>query len=72
MNEWTLGITDSRPSSWRSCQPHWDDEKIVASSSHTFYDVMNKLCNSAIKNRREYDHGRHKRALVEHENHVNG
>ncbi|KAL7496173.1 hypothetical protein ACHAWT_004441 [Skeletonema menzelii] len=57
MNEWTLGITDSRPSSWRSCQPHWDDEKIVASSSHTFYDVMNKLCNSAIKNRREYDHG---------------
>jgi len=57
MHEWTLGITDSHPASWRSCEPHWQDEKIVASSSHSFYDVMNELCNSAIKNRREYDHG---------------
>lgn len=42
---------------WRTCEPHWADETIVASSSHTFYDVMEKLCNSAIQSRREYDHG---------------
>lgn len=57
MQEWTLGITDTRPSTWRGCEPHWRDETIVASSSHTFYDIMEKLCNSAIQSRREYDHG---------------
>ncbi|KAL9180015.1 hypothetical protein ACHAXT_007985 [Thalassiosira profunda] len=57
MYEWALGITDSRPASWRSCPPRWDDEKLTASSSHSFLDVMGKLCETAIKSRREYDHG---------------
>ena len=57
MLEWTLGITDSQPTSWRSVEPHWEDEKITATSSHSFGDVMNKLCETAIKSRREYDYG---------------
>eukprot|EP00985_Skeletonema_marinoi_P012545 scaffold6071_cov92-Skeletonema_marinoi.AAC.3 len=58
LHEWTLGITDSRPSSWPGVLVNLTGRmKRLASSSHSFYDVMNKLCNSAIKNRREYDHG---------------
>lgn len=44
MLEWTLGITDSSPATWRSVEPHWDDEKIVASGSNSFHDLMDKLC----------------------------
>ncbi|KAL3808064.1 hypothetical protein ACHAXA_007185 [Cyclostephanos tholiformis] len=54
---WTLGIVDSPPRRWKKLEPLWEDELLVASSSHTFLDVMTELCNTAIKNRREYDHG---------------
>ncbi|KAL7539548.1 hypothetical protein ACHAXR_010592, partial [Thalassiosira sp. AJA248-18] len=59
MYEWTLGIADNDPTTWKSLEPLWDDEKITATSSHSFHDVMNKLCETAIKNRREYDHAIH-------------
>ena len=57
MLEWTLGITDSSPYTWKSLEPTWEDERITASSSNSFFEVMNKLCQTVIKNRREYDHG---------------
>jgi len=56
-DSWTLGIVDAPPRTWSKLEQLWQDEKLVASSSHSFLDVMNELCNTAIKNRREYDHG---------------
>ena len=56
-DSWTLGIADSPPRRWKKLEPLWEDEQLVASSSHSFLDVMTELCNTAIKNRREYDHG---------------
>ena len=57
MFEWTFGITDREPRTWKRIEPIWDDEKITASSSDTFFHVMNHLCENAIKHRREYDYG---------------
>jgi hypothetical protein len=57
-DKWTLGIVDSPPVRWRRLEPLWEDEVLIASSSHTFHDVMAELCDTAIKNRRDYDdHG---------------
>ncbi len=53
--EFELGITDNRPSDWEKAEPLWQDEKIVATSSHSFFDLMHKLCENAIKLRREHE-----------------
>lgn len=57
-SEWTIGITDSTPESWKknSFEPIWEDETLtgVESSQHTYQNLMAKLCETAIKKRREY------------------
>lgn len=55
MKEWVLGITDHPPSTWKHVEPLWQDEKLVATSADTFLDVMEKLCETAINSRREYE-----------------
>jgi hypothetical protein len=57
MTEWILGITDVHPARWKNVEPIWEDEQIIVSSSRTFNSLMGKLCDTAIKSRREYDHG---------------
>jgi hypothetical protein len=52
--EFTLGITDRRPSTWRTMDPSvWEDEQLIVGSSHTFMELMEKLCETAIKFRRD-------------------
>ena len=63
-DSWTFGIFDgivngyrTAPKTWKKREPKWENEQLTgASSSNTFLDVMTKLCNTAIKDRREYDH----------------
>jgi hypothetical protein len=55
--KWILGITDLHPARWKKVEPIWEDEQIIVSSSDSFNDVMCELCDTAIKSRREYDHG---------------
>jgi len=56
MMELVLGITDKAPpSSWAKTKPQWEDEHITANTSHSFLDLMTKLCDTAIKTRREVD-----------------
>ncbi len=57
--EFELGITDNPPCSWGKAEPLWQDEKIIATSSHTFINLMHEICENAIKLRREVedDHG---------------
>jgi len=57
MLEWTIGIVDTPPKKWKKLEPLWEDELMIVSSSHSFLDVMTKLCETAIKARREYDYG---------------
>lgn len=57
MTEWTLGIADAPPRTWKIHEPLWHDERLTASSSHSFLAVMSKLCDTAIRQRREFDHG---------------
>jgi len=54
-SEYTIGITDSRPHSWKKVEPLWKDEQLtgVTTSQTTFLDVMTKVCETAIKKRRE-------------------
>lgn len=53
----TIGITDAPPHTWKKLEPIWEDEQLIASSSHSFYSVISKLCETTIKNCRKYDHG---------------
>jgi hypothetical protein len=53
----TIGITDTPPQTWKKLEPIWEDEQLIASSSHSFYIVISKLCETTIKNCRKYDHG---------------
>ena len=55
MKEWEIGITDNRPSTWKRMEPLWGDEKIVATSKDSYHELMAKLCETAIANRREHD-----------------
>lgn len=57
MTEWVLRITDVHPARWKTVEPMWEDEQIVVTSAHSFNDLMSELCDTAIKSRREYDHG---------------
>lgn len=50
---WVIGITDIHPRNWEESVPKWEDEQLIATSSHTFREVMGKLCETAIKKRRE-------------------
>ena len=58
--EWVLGITDAPPSNkrWKNQQqqqPSWEDEQLTATSSHTFHDVVAKICETALPKRRRAD-----------------
>jgi hypothetical protein len=53
--QFEFGITDRSPSRWKRAAPIWEDETLEASSSQTFLDLMNSICENAIKYRREYD-----------------
>ena len=60
--EWQLGITDSSPRHWKQREPCWDDEQLTATSSHTFQEMVAKLCESALAKRR----GNHDSGIDEH------
>ncbi|KAL3780650.1 hypothetical protein HJC23_000120 [Cyclotella cryptica] len=49
--EWTFGITDAPPRKWKNLESR--PRPPIPSS----LDVMSKLCDTAIRSRREYDHG---------------
>ena len=59
-DSWTFGIVDHRtaPKTWTKREPKWENEQLTGASSSktTFLDIMTELCNTAIKDRREYDH----------------
>ena len=56
--EWVFGITDQEPQGWKRCEPRWDDEQLTASSSHSFLELMDKLCETALAKRRcDHDYG---------------
>jgi hypothetical protein len=49
--EWTFGITDTEPKHGKKREPLWEDEELLASSSHTFEQVVQKICETALKKR---------------------
>ena len=51
----TFGITDLPPSSWKRTEPRWEDEQITATGQHSFHQLMNKLCETALGKRRRHD-----------------
>lgn len=53
--QFEFGITDRTPSRWKRAAPVWEDETLQASSSQTFFEFMESICENAIKYRREYD-----------------
>jgi hypothetical protein len=53
--EFVFGISDERPKKTDNNEHQWEDERITASSSHTYLQLMEKLCETSIKKRREYD-----------------
>lgn len=56
--EWVFGITDAvvEPSDWTTDPPNWEDETLTAQEQSSFRAFMTEVCNTAVKNRREYDH----------------
>ena len=51
--EWVFGITDRRPTKWHKCEPRWENETLLATSSHTFQQVMQTLSETALYKRRK-------------------
>lgn len=52
--EFVFGISSERPKR-NGMKPRWEDETITAYSSHTYLQLMEKLCNTSISKRRQYE-----------------
>ncbi|OEU06470.1 hypothetical protein FRACYDRAFT_254487 [Fragilariopsis cylindrus CCMP1102] len=72
-SEWTIGITDTKPNSWKKLEPIWEDDIIggcffVATTYVSRCNVMIKLCEAAIKKRRgRRDYGIHEHMEIKNE-----